>query len=246
VKVGILISARNKSKRLKNKLFMNVGNIPIIEFLIKRVKNFQTLAEIILSTSYDKRDKKLIEIAKKNNIGYFLGHKDDKLKRYYHNAKKFNLDAMVVIDGDDPLIFSDLIIKQISLFKKYKYDCIYYKCKHVGISCLLIKTSALKKVIKKKQKRNTEVWGHYFVNSNYLKIKKIDLKINFFKSPLRLTLDYKEDFVLIRKIIRLLNHRTNFKDSELLKILKRNIGILKINSSVVDEYNKHLKLSIKK
>ena len=44
---------------------MNVGSISIIEFLIRRVKNFQILAEIILSTSYDKRDKKLIEIAKK-------------------------------------------------------------------------------------------------------------------------------------------------------------------------------------
>ena len=67
---------------------MNVGSISIIEFLIRRVKNFQILAEIILSTSYDKRDKKLIEIAKKNNISYFLGHKDDKLKRYYYQNSK--------------------------------------------------------------------------------------------------------------------------------------------------------------
>lgn len=240
--VGILISARNKSKRLKHKLFLKLGRLSVIEYLIRRAKNLSKHGQIILSTSIDKRDEKLIKIAKNNKIPYFAGHKDDKLKRYYSNAIKFNLDAMIIIDGDDPLFFSDLIIKQIKLFKKFNYDCIYYKTNHVGISCFLIKTTALKKIIEKKTRRDTEVWGHYFINNKKLNNKKLKINLNFLKIPLRLTLDYYEDFKLIKKLVVLTNFKTNFPDNKFKKILKRNIRLLNINSVVVDQYNKNLKL----
>ena len=103
--VGILISARHKSKRLKNKLFLKLGRLSVIEYLIRRAKNLSKYGQLILSTSRDNRDKKLIKIAKNNKISYFAGHKDDKLKRYYSNALRFKLDAMVIIDGDDPFFF---------------------------------------------------------------------------------------------------------------------------------------------
>lgn len=243
MKVGVLISARNKSKRLKRKLLLKVSKLSIIEYLILRAKNLKDQAEIILSTSGDKRDLKLVKIAKKFNIKFFKGHKEDKLKRYYQTALKFNLDGMVIIDGDDPLFFIDLIRKQIDIFKKKKYDYIYFKTKHVGISCNFIKTKALKKIINNKQKRNTEVWAHYFFNNKDINKKEIKLNINSINKPIRLTLDYKEDFVLIKKIINKLGNQTKFNDHKLINLFKSNNKLLNINSGVVSEYEKHLTLS---
>ena len=242
MKVGIIISARIKSKRLKKKLLLKVSKLSIIEYLILRAKNLEDQAEIILSTSGDKRDLKLVKIAKKYNVKFFKGHKDDKLKRYYNTALKFNLDGMVIIDGDDPLFFKDLIQKQINIFKKKNYDYIYYKTKHVGISCNFIKTKALKKIINNKKKRNTEVWAHYFLNNKKIYKKEIKLDIKSIKKTIRLTLDYREDFILIKKIINKLNNQIKFKDHKLINLLKSNKKLLYINSGVVSEYEKHLNL----
>lgn len=243
MKVGILISARIKSKRLKRKLLLKISKLSVIEYLILRAKNLGDQAEIILSTSGDKRDLKLVKIAKKYRIKFFKGHKDDKLKRYYNTALKFNLDGMVIIDADDPLFFKNLIQKQIDLFKKKKYDYIYFKTNHVGISCNFIKTKALKVIINNKKKRNTEVWAHYFLNNKNINKKEIKLNIKSLKRPLRLTLDYREDFILIKKIINKLKNQTKFEDHKLINLLKSNNKLLYINSSVVSEYEKHLKLS---
>jgi spore coat polysaccharide biosynthesis protein SpsF len=243
LKIGILISARNKSKRLKKKLFLKVSSFSIFEYLLIRAKKLNKYAKIILATSKDHRDFKLINIAKKYDIDFFKGHKNDKLKRYYNTATKFNLDGMVIIDADDPLFFTDLIIKQIKLFKKKKYDFIYFDTKHVGISCNFIKTKALKNIIKNKKKRNTEVWGHYFLNDKKIIKRKIKFNIKSMYKPLRLTLDYKEDYKLIKNIINKLKNKTDFSDDQLINLLKSNRKLLNINSSVITKYEKHLALS---
>ena len=148
---------------------------------------------------------------------------------------------MIIIDADDPLFFTDLIIKQIKLFKK-KYDFIYFDTKHVGISCNFVKTKTLKNIIKNK-KRNTEVWGHYFLNDKKIIKRKIKFNIKSINKPIRLTLDYKEDYKLIKKIINKLKNKTDFNDDQLINLLKFNKKLLNINSSVVSEYEKHLALS---
>ena len=51
---------------------------------------------------------------------------------------------MVIIDGDDPLIFSDLIIKQISLFKNTSMIVFIITVKML-VLVVFLKTSALKK-----------------------------------------------------------------------------------------------------
>jgi len=198
---------------------------------------------LFICVRYNSKDKILKHYAKKYNIDFFKGHKDDKLKRYYNTAIKFNLDGMIIIDADDPLFFTDLIIKQIELFKKKKYDFIYFDTKHVGISCNFNKTKALKNIIMNKKKRNTEVWGHYFLDNKKIIKRKIKFNIKSINKPIRLTLDYEEDYNLIKKIINKLKNKTDFNDDQLINLLKLNKKLLNINSSVVSEYEKHLALS---
>ena len=61
--------------------------------------------------------------------------------------------------------------------------------------------------------------------------------------PLRLTLDYKEDYKLIKNIINKLKNKTDFSDDQLINLLKSNRKLLNINSSVITKYEKHLALS---
>ena len=67
--IGLII-VRSNSKRLK-KSFLNINRKNIIDHLIKRIKKSRQIDRIILCTTKNKDDKKLIKIAKNNNIGYF-------------------------------------------------------------------------------------------------------------------------------------------------------------------------------
>ena len=61
----ILITARLKSKRLKNKIIRKINkNQTIIEYIIKKLKKNFKHKNIILITSKNKQDDKLCKICK--------------------------------------------------------------------------------------------------------------------------------------------------------------------------------------
>ena len=61
------------STRFPRKMIKKLGNEKVIEWVIKRLKKSKKLNQIILATSTRYEDKKLIEIAKQNEISFFTG-----------------------------------------------------------------------------------------------------------------------------------------------------------------------------
>ena len=71
MKTYICIVARLSSSRLPKKALMKlVGDLTILEVLIKRLQTTFENKQIILATTNLKEDDKLIEIAKSQNIGF--------------------------------------------------------------------------------------------------------------------------------------------------------------------------------
>ena len=80
---------RSNSKRLPNKCFMNFGKVNILEHIIQRCKHYGITP--IVCTSNLKSDKKIIDIAKKNNIRYFRGSSQNKIMRLSKCCQKFKI-----------------------------------------------------------------------------------------------------------------------------------------------------------
>ncbi|MBA7580932.1 hypothetical protein ES708_22830 [subsurface metagenome] len=77
MKIGFLITARLKSTRLPKKIILKLNGREVIRHMIDRLKLSNILSNIIICTSNNAQDKPLIEIAKEENIDYFLGDEDD-------------------------------------------------------------------------------------------------------------------------------------------------------------------------
>lgn len=105
MKVGILLSVREKASRFPEKVIKPIFDKNVTEHLVSRLKMSKLADEIIISTSIDKRDDVFEKIAANLNIKIFRGSENDKLQRYYDTAKAFKLDAVVIVDGDDLLFF---------------------------------------------------------------------------------------------------------------------------------------------
>ena len=197
--IGCLLSAREKSKRLPKKVILDLDGDPLILRLLKRLSLAQNIDKVILSTSVNEDDKVLVEIAKNNGYEYFCGSEDDKLDRYFQTAKKFDLDGVVIVDGDDLFCFPEYIDIVAKYLRSNQYDCIYIDGLPVGAASTGLTKTALKKVLEIKDEQDTEVWGGYFINSGRFNSKKIIVSDQLFNKPdLRLTIDYEEDFLFAK------------------------------------------------
>lgn len=241
---AIFLSARDKAKRLPKKLFLEIQEKPIIEHLIDRLKMAKLPDFIVLCTSTHLDDVVLVKIAKRNNIYYFRGSEDDKLDRYLRAAEKFKVDFMTIVDGDDIFCDPEHIDKIIETFKKTEADCITYNDLPLGAASFGIKYEALKKVCQLKDENDTEVWGGYFTDSDFLKVIYLKPEPLFQHPEYRMTLDYKEDFDFFKAVFdKLYVPSKVFPLKEIIQLLKRELWIAKINSGVQELYEKHLKKS---
>ena len=74
-------------KGLKNKMFANLDNHKILEWVLFRIKKSKLINKFIVATSKN-NEKSLIKIARKSGYKIFAGEENDVLKRYYEMCQK--------------------------------------------------------------------------------------------------------------------------------------------------------------
>lgn len=126
-----LVAARKNSKRLKNKNFIKIKGIPIIQKAVDLGIELSEIDYVILSSdskkilSIAKNNKKLIKLYRNKNLSL------DKtpMLPVMQNAviyfeKKFNtkIDKLILLDPTAPLRNKNDILEAINLFKRKKPD----------------------------------------------------------------------------------------------------------------------------
>ena len=247
MKIGFLITARLKSERLPLKIIKDLNGKTVIERLIDRIKEIKDISEIVLCTSTNPRDIPLIDIAKENNIYYFNGDEEDVLERLLDAAKFYNLDYFLGITADNPLItihYSNLIVDEI---KSNKYDFIKSEGLPLGAATYGIRAKALEVVCKIKTIVDTEIWGYLIDRPEFFDIKTINIKDKLNRPELRLTLDYEEDYELIRNIYDNVPFKKVLNLYNVIDYLDKNPEITKINQKCVQlDLNEKVKEEIER
>ena len=110
-----LIPARLNSSRLDKKLIKDLDGIPIIVRTYKNIVSTNLFKEVIVITDADE----IVEILKKHNIKFLKSLKSHNTgtDRIAEFADKFNSDIIVNVQGDEPFISKDDLIKIINEFK---------------------------------------------------------------------------------------------------------------------------------
>ena len=113
--VSALIPARLNSSRLEKKLIKDLDGIPIIVRTYKNIVSTNLFKEVIVVTDSDE----IVEILKKHNIKFLKSLKSHNTgtDRIAEFADKFNSDIIVNVQGDEPFISKDDLIKIINEFK---------------------------------------------------------------------------------------------------------------------------------
>ncbi len=244
MKIGVLISIREKSTRYPGKVLKIIGDQTVTEHLIDRLKLDGEFDHLIIATSNDKRDKVFEQFALNKKIDIYFGDKEDKLLRYFQICEHFNLDAVIIVDGDDILCFPEIVSDTIKGLRKNVYEAIFWQNLPLGAACSGLTKKALEKVIEMKAESDTEVWGGYF-NRQFFKVARLSSDKAIFNNPgIRLTMDYEEDYLLFKKIFEHFNYKNNFSSEDLLELLV-NIKpeLTELNKEAQLLYEEHIKKS---
>jgi N,N'-diacetyllegionaminate synthase len=245
---GVIIVARNRSERLNNKCFLKIHNTEMIKIVIERAKKIENIEHIILATSTDKIDDSFKKIAKETGIDFFRGPSDNVANRFYQCAKKFKLDNIIRITGDAILVDYNMLNIILKEHLKNNNDVTFSKNMPFGTAKEIFTFETIEALAKNiVQSKNSEYLEFYLQNERYFNIQYIKSKYVFNKK-IRLTLDYKEDFILLKKIFSYFpkKDRSTITIPQVLKFLNNNKNLIKINSFRIQKnpFNQKLNLNI--
>ena len=239
MKIGAIIEARMSSTRLPGKVLFQVKNKTMLELIINRIKLVKKIDKLIIATTNNSNDNKIVNWCKSKKIIFFRGSEENVINRVYLAAKKNNLDIVILITGDCPLVDHNIISQVLSIYLNNNAD--YVSNNHIrtypdGMDVQVFNFKSLKKshnLVKSKLERE-------HVTLNIRRNPKI-FKPIYVMAPnclhwpeLGLTLDEIGDFKLIKKIISYFYSKKNFNFDcmDIINFIKKKKNLLKYNSKV--------------
>lgn len=229
-KVGIVIQARLGSTRLPGKVLYDLGGVPLLEFLIKRIASSKL--PIIVATTNKKEDEKIVSFAKKLNIESFRGDEKNVLSRYYHCALEYRLDDIIRLTSDNPFLDGKFIAANLKEYLSYNSDNIYMatginKTYPLGISMEIFSFSQLEKAYyeAEDEKEKEHVTPYIY---NKLPIEKVGINYKEAKNHYRLTIDTPQDYELAKVLVERFSSQSKSVD-EIIQIIDSNSFLTNIN-----------------
>ena len=177
---------------------------------------------------------------KKNNCYFYRGSEQNVLQRVVEAATYNKIDIIVRITSDCPIVDLGVVDQTIQIFLNNSVDIVtnsHIRSYPDGMDVEVISKRALKKSLKL-AKKNAELLEH--VTLTIKKFKKKFKIINLicpteiFSPDLGLTLDEKDDYELIKKIIFHFQKvkKSNFSCIDIINLLKSKPNLIKINNKV--------------
>jgi len=204
-KIAIL-QARNNSFRFPKKIMSEVNGINILTYCIKKIKMSKKIDQLIIATTNKKIDDEIIKTAQNENISYFRGSENDVLQRFYKTAKKYDGEIIIRLNSDNPLIDPEIIDNAIQILEQNtKLDyvtTILSETFPLGMHVEVLRFNVLKWLEHNVDSKLYREHVTPYIYNNPQKFKIFSIVNNEKLQNYRLTIDYPEDLVLFKEIIK--------------------------------------------
>ena len=245
--IGCIIQARMGSSRLPGKTLIKLNQYrTTLDFVVNQLSFSALLDKIVIATTNLEQDNIIETNAKTLGIDCFRGSSDDVLDRYYHCAKKFQINTIVRITSDCPLIAPQIVDQAIRKYKSEDYDYVTNTLSRsypIGTDVEIFSFEILEKTWQKAILPSEREHVTLFIRNKKLNFKLGNLKNSKNLGHLRWTLDRVEDLNLIRKIVVKIN-KNPILMSDILNLFSLEPELIKINEHITQ--NEGMLKSLKK
>ena len=209
--LAIIIYARMNSKRLPNKVLMEVNSKVLLKLIIDRINIYnKNKYPIIVATSTNRHDNLIASYCKKNNIQFFRGDLHNVFNRTIQCIKKYSLEGFVRVCADRPFFDVKLMNRMINKYKSNNFDIITNQLDRTYPKGLACEVSSAKIFQDMEQNTLNSKEKEHIFNYFYKKKKKyriFNFKLNTLKNKknINYSINDSKDLLKISKILKKYN-----------------------------------------
>ena len=243
---GIIIQARLSSTRLPGKVLMPFfEGRSILDIQLEKLKKLDY--PIILATTDNKADDRLVKECLKHDIEIFRGSEQNVLERFISCAEQFNFSKVIRVCSDNPFLDVSTISDLIGVDNAFDY--VSFR-DHSGIAAIkthwgtfveFVSVEALSRVARLTQDNiyREHVTNYVYQHPSEFRVELLDApSIIYSRDDLRFTVDTIEDFENMQNLYqKMINANRTFtlenlvltvdESPEILSIMKEGIGKFK-------------------
>ena len=123
MKIGIITQARATSTRLPAKVLLTAGGRTYLEHHLDHL--LATGLPVIVATTTNEADEQIVEIAAKAGVPVFRGSELDVLSRFAGAIREHELDGVVRVTSDCPLIDPEVVAAGVDRFRAEAAENLY-------------------------------------------------------------------------------------------------------------------------
>ena len=211
---------------------------PMLRYQIRRLKH-AGFSRIYIATTDSEQDAVTMDIAKSLDVPCFRGSESDVMGRYFACAELFDIDPIIRVGGDDPIIDPAGLKYLLKHYEKTQADLVYASHQNgwiYGTAGELFTKAALKNAADSADDPfDREHVVSFLKRSKKFKCVPVSPPVISHRRPdIYLSVDYAEDLHLIDQILRYfsdIGRRYNFTQEELIALY---------DSGLLDIRNLHL------
>ncbi|WP_252231541.1 glycosyltransferase family protein [Clostridium sp. ZBS15] len=238
MKVVCIVQARVGSTRLPGKVLKEICGKTVLEHDVNRLKLVPNIDEIVIATTVESQDDKILYEANRLGVKYFRGSENDVLSRYYFAAKENNADIVIRVTSDCPCLDYKILKDMIDMYLDKSNDIDYIsntidRTYPRGYDVEIFSFDALEKVYNnaKKDYEREHVTPYLYDLNNKFRI--LSYKNSKDYSKYRVTLDTEEDLQVIKAIYEALFEENGyFLLEDVVNFLNKNPQIVSINENI--------------
>tara|TARA_Y100000815_G_C13153536_1_gene428917 strand:- start:10 stop:708 length:699 start_codon:yes stop_codon:yes gene_type:complete len=218
----------------------------VLDYVIEQLSFSKLIDKKFIATTELEQDNVIEQASKNLGLECFRGSSEDVLNRYYKCAKKFNVDNILRITSDCPLIDPEIVDRVIKKYQTKEFDYVsntLIRTFPVGTDVEIFPFKILEKAW-----QNADLPSEREHVTPYIRNKKFNCKLENLENEkklgyLRWTLDRIEDFELIKKIVKKISKRPILMN-DILDLFSDEPELIKINAHI--SQNEGMLKSLKK
>lgn len=238
MKTAAIIEARMVSTRLPGKTLAPIMGRPMLELLIERLRCARLLDDIVVATTDRPEDTAIEVLANRLNVGCYRGSSEDVLDRVLRAAQHYQVDLVVEVTGDCPLIDPDIVdqVVQLALGTGYDYvanNLILTYPRGLDVRAFPTKTLAEVAMRTDDPADREHVSLYIYEHPERYRIMNIESDLPEKWQGVRLTVDTAEDLLVVNNIFEhLYPEDPHFGLAEIVALLERRPDLLNVNAHV--------------
>jgi len=251
MKTIVICQARTASTRLPRKVLLPLAGKPLLVRCVERIQAARKVDAVVVATTTDPSDDVIAAMCAANEIPVYRGHPTDLLERHLGAAQMVQADVVVKVPSDCPMIDPHIIDDVITAFTAMQEHVDFISNLHPGTwpdgndvevmtMNLLERAAAL--ATKNYEREHTTPWM-WDANPDVRVANVVRRDGCDYSASHRWTVDYPEDYVLIKAVYdALYTPDRHFTCEDILDYLALHPEVAGVNAHLrgVNWYRHHL------